>query len=286
MTADTKTAPHVQPIEIPLPEPSGAVAVVERNGGHVPAAPRESTASAIFELMRDPNTDAARLKEFMGMYRELIAEEARLDFDAAMSDAQSEMKPVVAELVNKAANNNKYPSQVAVDDAIRPLYTKHGFSVDFDTGDSPLPGHVRLICNVSHRSGHQKVRRFDICADGAGPKGGAVMSKAHAEVSAVTLGKRTLLGMVFNLAVNKDDDGNAASGVPDADAKPKISAAQIAELQKLIEDTGGSVNLFLKHISRPNAVVATLGDIFADKFQAAVKIVKDTEAQRKKAKTK
>jgi hypothetical protein len=86
--------------------------------------------------------------------------------------------------------------------------------------------------------------------------------------------------MVFNLAIEKglDDDGNAASGIATAE-KPKISAAKIAELSKLIEDTGGSVEKFCRF-----AKVAKLGDIFEDKYQAAIDAVKKAAQARKKTK--
>ena len=63
-----------------------------------------------------------------------------------------------------------------------------------------------------HTSGYYKEYIIDMLADGAGPKGAAVMTRTHAIGSAVTYGKRQLLKMIFNLAeAGDDDDGNAAS---------------------------------------------------------------------------
>lgn len=274
---ETKTETP-KPIDIELPPPEGGAAVIVRNGGETMPIPRRSGAESLFAIMRDPSTDIVKLKEYMALYKDLAAEEARLGYNMAMSEAQAGMKPVVATLINKSTGNSKYPSQNAIDDAIRPFYTKHGFSISFDTGDHPQPDWVRLFAYVEHERGHKRQFKIDIPADGKGAKGGDVMTKTHAVVSAVTYGKRTLLGMIFNLAIDRDDDGNSAGKVAEAD-KPKLSAAQIADLQKLIEDTGGSVDLFLKHLK-----LAALGDIFVDRYEAAKKIVKDTAALRKKAK--
>src|SRR6202030_1307723 len=82
----------------------------------------------------------------------------------------------------------------------------------FDTDDAPLPEHVRIICDVSHPDGHSRRYHLDMPVDGKGARGGDVMTKTHAMGSGITYGKRYLLGMIFNLAIVKDDDGNAAGG--------------------------------------------------------------------------
>lgn len=273
MTEAKTEAP--KPIDIDLPPADGGSVVVARNGGETMPIPRRSGAESLFAIMRDPSTDIVKLKEYMALYKELAAEEARLEYNMAMSEAQAGMKPVVATLINKSTGNSKYPSQNAIDDAIRPFYTKCGFSISFDTGDHPQTDYVRLFAYVEHERGHKRQFKIDIPADGKGAKGGDVMTKTHAVVSAVTLGKRTLLGMVFNLAINKDDDGNAAGTPAEAD-KPKLSPQQIAELGKLIESTGGNIEKFCKF-----AKIAKLGDIFADKYGDAVAAVNNAAKARK-----
>jgi hypothetical protein len=46
--------------------------------------------------------------------------------------------------------------------------------------------------------------------DGKGTRGGDVMTKTHAMGSGISYAMRYLFRMVFNLAINQDDDGNAA----------------------------------------------------------------------------
>ena len=48
--------------------------------------------------------------------------------------------------------------------------------------------------------------------DTKGARGGDVMTRTHATGSALTYGKRYLLIAMFNLAIEEDDDGNAAGG--------------------------------------------------------------------------
>jgi hypothetical protein len=49
--------------------------------------------------------------------------------------------------------------------------------------------------------------------DGKGARGGDVMTKTHAMGSGISYGMRYLLRMIFNLAIDQDDDGNAAGGL-------------------------------------------------------------------------
>src|SRR5262245_41093248 len=46
------------------------------------------------------------------------------------------------------------------------------------------------------------------------PGGGDVMSRTHATASACSYGMRYLATMIFNLSIDRDDDGNAAGGKP------------------------------------------------------------------------
>src|SRR5262249_1970996 len=132
-------------------------------------------------------------------------------FAASMRAAQAEMRPVAVDS-NNPQTRSKYASYHALDLAVRPIYTKHGFSPSFNTGAGAPEGWVRVICTLFHDEGHAREHSIDMRADGKGAKGGDVMTKTHAVMSATSYGRRGLLGMMFNLAIDKDDDGNAAGG--------------------------------------------------------------------------
>ena len=102
---------------------------------------------------------------------------------------------------------------------MRPIYCKHGLSVTFNTGERSTD----VVVEVSaYLCGHGHGRRYSILmpADGKGARGGDVMSRTHAAASAISYGMRYLLVMAFNLAIDRDDDGNAAGKLP----APKSSA--------------------------------------------------------------
>jgi len=179
----------------------------------MPWTPPPATAlllSSIIEVARDTNADIDKITQLIALHdrMKLAAEEEA--FDAAMNAAQSEMGRVATDS-NNPQTHSKYASYGALDRAVRPIYTKHGFSLMFDTAQAPTPDAVLVTCRVSRGGAH---RIFSIArpADGKGARGNDVMSKTHATGSAVSYGRRYLLGMIFNLATGQDDDGVAASG--------------------------------------------------------------------------
>jgi len=158
---------------------------------------------------RDPNIDVGKMERLLDLAEKVHARNAQTEYDAAMSAAQAEMRPVANDSDNPQTRS-RYASYGALDRALRPIYTQHGFSLSFGTR-SPAPDLVTILCRVSHRAGHTERVEIQMPADGKGAKGGDVMTKTHATGSAVSYGMRYILKMVFNVATGEyDDDGNAA----------------------------------------------------------------------------
>lgn len=176
---------------------------------------QDASAAAMFErLARDPNASVDKIERLMALWERGEARKAEASFNVAMSEAQGQMRPVVADAYNPQTKS-KYASYEQLDTALRPIYTDHGFGLSFDTGDGAPDLYVRVLCYVTHVGGHSRTYRADIPADGKGAKGGDVMTKTHAVGSAMSYGMRYLLKMIFNVAVGEDDDdGRAASGNP------------------------------------------------------------------------
>ena len=169
----------------------------------------ERDPSVMFErLARDPQVDVLKLEKLMDLHERAMARLAQEHFNAAMSDAQTDMRPVAADASNPQTRS-KYASYAALDLAVRPIYTKHGFGLSFDTGETTNADMVRVLCYVTHRAGFSRTYHADMPADGKGAKGGDVMTKTHATGAAMSYGMRYLLKMIFNVAVGEDDrDGN------------------------------------------------------------------------------
>lgn len=176
---------------------------------HTPANAPVSLMDALIRAASDPNVDVDKLERLGALVQRIDAQRAEADFHDAMNAAQDEMRPIATDSYNPQTKS-RYASYGQLDKAIRPIYTRHGFSLSYDTEDSPKADHIRILCRVA-RSGHTELHHIDMPADGKGAKGGDVMTKTHATGAAVTYGKRYLLGMIFNIAVGEDTDGNAPS---------------------------------------------------------------------------
>ncbi len=194
---------------------------------------------AITAAASNPAVDIDKMIRLLEMHAKLNAEVVERAFNAALSAAQSEMRIVVTDKRN-SQTMSKYASYEALDRAVRPTYTSHGFSLTFNTGDAP-DDKIVIKCRVAHDDGHSRDYSITMPADGKGAKGGEVMTRTHATGSAVSYGMRYLLKMIFNIATGdgwSDDDGNAAGSKPVEDdldesvrAYLDIASAKIASAQ-------------------------------------------------------
>lgn len=203
-----------------------------------PLPPAKTVDEQILRAAADPAVDVAKMRELTTLRRQLRMEEAEEQFNIAMRECQEEMRPVEADAKNDHTKS-KYATLGAVEKALRPIYTKHGFSLSFNTADSPLPDHIRVLCYVS-RDLFTRTYQHDVAIDATGPKGGNVMNKTHARNSGLSYGKRTLELSIFHVTVDQgvDDDGNKAAGLKE------ITPAQKNELAELIKRAGANVEGF------------------------------------------
>lgn len=212
--------------------------------------------AVIERAARDPNVDIDKLERLIAVHERIHTRNSEAEFNTAMADAQAEMRPVSADASNPQTRS-RYASYAKLDRAIRPIYTKHGFSLSFDEGECDKPDWVRVLCYVSHNSGFSRTYKRDMPADGKGARGGDVMTKTHAVGAAGSYGARYLLKGIFNIAVGEDDrDGNGL------DQYEMISADQCAELRRLIASAGTTEEAFCKRIH-----VGTLPELSAENFE-------------------
>ena len=204
-----------------------------------PPAVSETTAliSVIERAASNPNVDIEKMERLLAMQERIIDRNAKQEFSEAMNQVQTAIPPVIADSKNDQTKS-MYASYEALDAVVRPIYTGHGFSPTFGTGESPKENSVRVTCDLLHSGGHERHYFFDMPADGKGAKGGDVMTKTHAAGSAMSYGKRYLLIAMFNIPIkDKDDDGNGASG--DGPINEKVLAEIRAELDAVGADIPG-----------------------------------------------
>lgn len=233
---------------------TNAIIHAQVNGPSPLLPPQEAVSTdPIYAMMeragRDPNFDVDKFERLVRLSKEMRVDdetrEAEAAFNTAMSSVQSKMRRIAADAHN-TQTKSKYATFGAIDRALRPLYSEAGFALTFDTGEEAPAEHIRVLCRVTHtapgaKNSFTRVYHVDMPADGKGAKGGDVMTKTHAAGSAYSYGQRYLERMIFNIAIGNDDDGNAAS----ADPEPKMTAEDLAILNKAIADTNTNVEQFL-----------------------------------------
>lgn len=201
----------------------------------VKAEPQEIATSiiqVIANAAQNPQIDAEKMERLFALQERIMATQARAAFSEAMTAAQNDMEPISADATNPQTHS-KYASYGKLDKALRPIYTRHGFSLSFSDGETEKADHVRVVCKVRHRQGHEETHWKDMPADGKGAKGGDVMTKTHAAGAAQQYGMRYLLKGIFNVAIGEDDtDGNppkAKAPEPEGYEKWKADIGAVAE---------------------------------------------------------
>lgn len=199
----------------PVTEATPAAALVSQ-----PTTAPLAELSMFERMVTDPTVDVDKFERLMLMHERQSARRAEEAFNAAMASAQHKMRRVAADADNPQTKS-RYASYAALDRALRPIYTEHGFGLSFDTGEGAAPGWVRVLCLVTHAAGFARTYHVDMPADGKGPKGGDVMTLTHAVGASLSYGMRYLLKMIFNVAVGQDDvDGNDPQEAKPARATP------------------------------------------------------------------
>src|ERR1700688_2060332 len=189
---------------------ASAIQKTESASAVTQAESQPSDTAALLQMIdraaKDPAYDIDKMERLVRMYNDMKSRACEQDFTVSMRTAQEDMLPVVKD-ANNPQTRSKYASYGALDKMVRPIYTKEGFVVSFDTGENPSAECVRVVAIVSHVGGFSRTYHVDMPADGKGAKGGDVMTKTHASGSAYSYGQRYLLKLIFNLAtVDKADD--------------------------------------------------------------------------------
>jgi len=179
---------------------------------HLQVSEDVAMVSMVERMARDPSVDVDKLARILELRYQLLEQAAMTKFNTALAEAQGEMEAVRKDCQNPSTRS-RYASFYALDAAVRPVYTAHGFTVSFDTDPNASrdPLELMVVAYVS-LGAYTRTYKIPMPADGKGARGGEVMTRTHAIGSAFTYGRRYLLSGIFNIATaDSDDDGQAAS---------------------------------------------------------------------------
>lgn len=242
------------------------------------AAPATRAAPAtvmelIGRLATDPTLNVENLRALIEMHRELAADQARAAFAAAMNAAQAEIQPVVRTTEN-TQTRSWYGRLEDVDEAIRPIYLRHGFSLAFSTVEPLAPGNVRLECRVTHIVGHEERYYREAAPDTLGPKGAPVKTALHGAASTETFLRRYLTCGVFNVVFRGlDRDGNRSA---QEETGELVTAVEAKMIDGALKTARVSLDSFLVRFK-----IESLADLPRARYAEAINSLKrHAEAKR------
>lgn len=163
--------------------------------------------------------DLSNLERLLALQREWEADQARKSYALDMAAAQAAMPLIYKDRYNEQTKS-WYATLESTAKRITPIYTAHGFSLSFNTDDSPFKDCIRVVCRVIHKLGHVETFHYDQPIDDAGIAGTKNKTQTHGRGSAMSYARRYLTFMIFNLATSDDNDGNTATSETARPAKP------------------------------------------------------------------
>lgn len=221
------------------------------------ALPAIQMINMIERLVMDEKVDVEKLERVVAVQERMMDRDAEQAFNAALVKAQHDMPNIQANSANQQTNS-MYAKLDKINQMIAPVYTRHGFSISFNTAPSSIEGWVQVTAILSHEQGHSREYHYDLPMDDSGIAGKKNKTDVHARASSITYGQRYLVTLIFNLAIGNDADGNQPQDT--------ITEEQHADLVALLEEVGGDKTAFCKVCK-----VDDLKNLPASKFDGAIK---------------
>ena len=152
------------------------------------------------QALTTPNMDMSVLKDMLAMQKEVMAQQAIIDFNNDFS-VMSRKIPVISH--TKKSYSTTYTPLEDIVNIVRPILSEHGFSVSFNN-EQLEKGFVTVTCQLRHKGGHMIENALTLPTE-AVTKG---MNSMQAIGGAISYGKRYTLCGILNIATTADDDVN------------------------------------------------------------------------------
>lgn len=217
--------------------------------------------SLIQQIALNPDIPVEKMQAIINMKMQVFDKNAEIEYNKAMILAQQAMEPVVKTAENKQTSS-MYAKMEHISEQCKPIWTKHGFALQFGTADCPIENHYRVTCEVSHSAGFNKKYQADLPIDDEGIKGQKNKTGCHGFGSTMSYAQRYLTIMIFNITLKGvDNDGNR---------RPKEHNAPQENRTPITDDT---LKFALGEIQQRKAPLSKLLNfhIFTDSQKALIK---------------
>lgn len=164
-----------------------------------------SLMAIIDRAVSSQNLDVDKLQKLLEMKERWDATEARKEFEAAISLAKSEIKPIAKKrkvdfTTQKGRTHYQYEDLALVAEEVDPILGKYGLSYRYRSQQNNKE--LTVTCIVSHRAGHSEETTLKADNDESGNK-----NTIQGIGSAATYLQRYTLKLALGLSAAKDNDG-------------------------------------------------------------------------------
>lgn len=244
---------------------------------------------AIFEAAQLPNVNPQTMQQLFDMQKEIMAEEARVEFIAAFQAMKKEL-PIInkdgkIEIIAKDASGKRpevggrvqqstpYATFENIMSKIEPIMDKHDFHLTFETEPSADGARLLITGILQHGRGHFRKTTFPLPAETSGSK-----NNVQGWGSSFSYGKRyatiALLNIRSKAMEDRDTDGHVVDHVAtEAEAdqpEPTVNETQLFALDKAIQLCGIKAAAFCDAYG-----ISQTKDLPARMFDAAIKRCQD-----------
>ena len=222
----------------------------------------------------DPAVDVAKMAALLTMQRELMADQAKQQFNEALARLQTRLPRITKRGRIEYPENKQKGTQKAaipyalwedIDAAIRPLLNEEGFSLSYDAPPAPGGG-ILFTGKLLHVGGHFETATIGpLPLDTSGGK-----NNLQAGGSTTSYGQRYTTKMLLNLIFEgEDDDGNRGG-------RELIGFEEMEQLSALITETGSNIDSFCRLMN-----VEVLADLDKMLYPVALNALMARKAARK-----
>lgn len=244
-------------------------ALAQRHDTATVEASADNMVAMIERLARSPDVDVAKLERLLEMQERIMARQAEAAFTAALAEMQPEL-PAIEKRgrihIQKGDAGQPYALWDDINEIIKPILFKHGFSLRFRTGMAE-DGKIATTAILSHREGHSEETTVTLPHDSSGSK-----NAVQAVGSSTQYGKRYAAGALLNLTFKGEDDDGIKGGAA------AITDEQVETLRQKIMDADADLPKFLGHFK-----IAAVEDLPASAFDRAYRMLTQKAARKEPA---
>jgi hypothetical protein len=198
----------------------------------------ERLIEAMIKAAANPDVEVAKMKELVALKDQMEERAARIAFDENLALMQAELPQIdkkgriivrrkdlrTGERTGPVEQSTGYAKWEHIDDIIRPILYKYGFSLSFRSGVNA--NGLITVTAILARGGHREENTMTVQHDATGSK-----NPVQAVGSSTSYGKRYAAGLLLNIVTRGEDDDGASFK-----EHRNVTQKQLAELIALADE--------------------------------------------------